>query len=683
MSTEQIMKIQNSNTRAGAIQPHGLKKQNLFHKILIANRGEIAVRVIRTARQMGYRTVAVYSEADKKAAHVLAADQAVCVGPASVSESYLMIDNIIAAAHKTQADAIHPGYGFLSENPAFARACAAAGIQFIGPDASAIELMGSKRLSKVAMLDAGVPCIPGYQGAEQSDQVLIEKAADVGFPIMVKASAGGGGRGMRLVTEQGELAAQIKTARSEALSAFGSGELILERAVLAPRHIEIQIFADSQGNTVYLGERDCSIQRRHQKVVEEAPSPFVDEGLRERMGQAAVSAAKACGYQGAGTVEFLVDSDKNFYFLEMNTRLQVEHPVTELITGLDLVEWQLRVAAGEMLPLTQEDVSLNGHAIEVRLYAEDPRQNFMPQTGNILVWQYPEREGIRVDHGIHCGDTVSAHYDPMLAKVIAFGPDRATAARRLASAIEDIQLVGVNTNKRFLLNVLRHPAFINAEATTAFIEQHFTEHASTQNTALAIGTLARAAMIYFQHPSFGQPSWSSAAPQVYHFTLKINEQAHAVQIQKQEDSYLVKSEAQETELTLVSHGANQAVVIEEGIRQGFSYALQEKTLFLDDGSGHYRIDDITQLPASVSEQNASGEINAVMDGVIVDVLAKEGDAVEAGQLMVVMEAMKMEHQLKALSTGRVTEVRAAIGQQVKSKELLVTISSNDDTHSDA
>ena len=683
MSTEQIMKIQNSDTQAGAIQPHGLKKQNLFHKILIANRGEIAVRVIRTARKMGYRTVAVYSEADKNAAHVLAADQAVCVGPASVSESYLMIDNIIAAAHKTQADAIHPGYGFLSENPAFARACAAAGIQFIGPDASAIELMGSKRLSKVAMLDAGVPCIPGYQGAEQSDQVLIEKAADEGFPIMVKASAGGGGRGMRLVTEQGELAAQIKTARSEALSAFGSGELILERAVLAPRHIEIQIFADSQGNIVYLGERDCSIQRRHQKVVEEAPSPFVDEGLRERMGQAAVSAAKACGYQGAGTVEFLVDSDKNFYFLEMNTRLQVEHPVTELITGLDLVEWQLRVAAGGMLPLTQEDVSLNGHAIEVRLYAEDPRQNFMPQTGNILVWQYPEREGIRVDHGIHCGDTVSAHYDPMLAKVIAFGPDRATAARRLASAIEDIQLVGVNTNKRFLLNVLRHPAFINAEATTAFIEQHFTGHASTQNTAPAIGTLARAAMIYFQHPSFGQPSWSSAAPQVYHFTLKINEQAHAVQIQKQEDSYLVKCEAQETELTLVSHGANQAVVIEEEIRQGFSYALQDKTLFLDDGSGHYQIDDITQLPASVSEQNASGEINAVMDGVIVDVLAKEGDAVEAGQLMVVMEAMKMEHQLKALSTGRVTEVRAAIGQQVKSKQLLLSISSNDDTHSDA
>lgn len=664
-------------------QKRELLKPSSFNKILIANRGEIAVRVIRTARNLGYRTVAVYSEADKNAPHVLAADQAVCVGPATGGESYLKIDNIISAANKTQADAIHPGYGFLSENADFARACEAEGIRFIGPNASAIELMGSKRLSKMAMLEAGIPCIPGYQGEEQSEHVLLEKAAEVGFPIMVKASAGGGGRGMRLVTEQSELAAQIKTARSEAISAFGSGELILERAVLAPRHIEIQIFADSTGNTIYLGERDCSIQRRHQKVVEEAPSPFVDESLRERMGEAAVNAAKACGYQGAGTVEFLVDQDKNFYFLEMNTRLQVEHPVTELITSVDLVEWQLRIAAGEALPLSQQEVSLDGHAIEVRLYAEDPRQNFMPQTGHIFVWQYPKRDGLRVDDGIAVGDTVSAHYDPMLAKVIAHGPDRATAARRLASAIEDIQLVGVNANKRFLLNVLRHPAFINAEATTAFIEQHFTEHASTQNTAPAISTLARAAMIYFQHPSFGQPSWSSAAPQVYRFTLKINEHAYSVQIQKQEDSYLVKSEAQETELTLVSHGANQAVVVEEGIRQGFSYALQNKTLFLDDGSGHYRIDDITHIPASVSEQNASGEINAVMDGVIVDVLVKEGDAVEAGQVMVVMEAMKMEHQLQALSTGRVTEVRAAIGQQVKSKQQLVTISSNEKAQNDA
>jgi geranyl-CoA carboxylase alpha subunit len=330
-----------------------------FTKILIANRGEIAVRVIRTARELGYRTVAVYSEADANALHVQEADQAVCIGPAPVGESYLVAEKILDAAARTGADAIHPGYGFLSENAAFAAACEQAGIVFIGPPAGAIELMGSKRLSKIAMLAAGVPCIPGYQGEDQSDETLLVEAQDVGFPLMVKASAGGGGRGMRLVFEQSELAEQIRTARSEALGAFGSGELILERAVLQPRHIEIQVFADGHGNVVYLGERDCSIQRRHQKVVEEAPSPFVDEDLRRRMGEAAVEAARACDYRGAGTVEFLVDADRNFYFLEMNTRLQVEHPVTEMITGQDLVAWQLAVAAGKPLPLNQDDIRLN------------------------------------------------------------------------------------------------------------------------------------------------------------------------------------------------------------------------------------------------------------------------------------------------------------------------------------
>lgn len=341
-----------------------------MHKILIANRGEIAVRVIRSARNLGFRTVAVYSEADADALHVSEADEAVCIGPASVGQSYLSIDNILQAANNTGADAIHPGYGFLSENADFARACEAASITFIGPGAQAIELMGSKRLSKIAMLQAGVPCIAGYQGADQSDDVLLAKARDIGFPIMVKASAGGGGRGMRLVLQQADLAEQIGTARSEAQSAFGSGELILERAVLEPRHIEIQVFADSHGNVVHLGERDCSIQRRHQKVVEEAPSPFVDTELRERMGAAAVETARSCQYRGAGTVEFLVDKDKNFYFLEMNTRLQVEHPVTEMVTGQDLVAWQLAVAAGESLPLTQSQIELRGHAIEVRLYAD-------------------------------------------------------------------------------------------------------------------------------------------------------------------------------------------------------------------------------------------------------------------------------------------------------------------------
>jgi len=451
-----------------------------INKILIANRGEIAVRVINTAKALGYRTVAVYSEADTDALHVEVADEAVCIGPAPVGESYLVADKLLQAASLSGADAIHPGYGFLSENADFARRCQAAEITFIGPPAEAIELMGSKRLSKIAMIDAGVPCIPGYQGSEQDDARLISEAERIGYPLMVKASAGGGGRGMRLVWEQASLAENIRTARSEAQSAFGSGELILERAVIEPRHIEIQVFADSQGDAVYLGERDCSIQRRHQKVVEEAPSPFVDEALRQRMGEAAVNAAKACNYRGAGTVEFLVDAKGEFYFLEMNTRLQVEHPVTELITGQDLVAWQIKVASGEPLPLSQDQIQLSGHAMEVRLYAEDPRNNFMPQTGQVQRWDLPDSDGVRIDHGIRQGQPVSPHYDPMLAKIIAYGSNREEARRRLACAVEDTTLLGVNNNKRFLANILRHPVFASGEATTAFIEQHFSDDCSLQ-----------------------------------------------------------------------------------------------------------------------------------------------------------------------------------------------------------
>ncbi len=451
---------------------------NSINKILIANRGEIAVRVIRTARKLGFRTVAVYSEADANTLHVHEADQAVCIGAADVGESYLAPEKILAAAGKSGADAIHPGYGFLSENADFARACADKNITFIGPGAEAIELMGSKRLSKLAMIEAGVPCIPGYQGVEQDDDTLTARALEIGFPLMVKASAGGGGRGLRLVWEESELVEQIRSARSEASNAFGSGELILERTLIEPRHIEIQVFADTHGNAIYLGERDCSIQRRHQKVVEEAPSPFVDPELRQRMGEAAVNAAKACDYRGAGTVEFLVDSDRNFYFLEMNTRLQVEHPVTEAITGLDLVEWQLNVAAGGTLPLTQDEVTLAGHAVEARLYAEDPRNNFMPQTGHIVHWEFPRRDGVRVDHGIREGQDISSHYDPLIAKVIAFAPNRKTAIRQLASAVQDIHLLGLNNNKLFLQNILRHPVFIDGGATTAFIGQHFSSDVS-------------------------------------------------------------------------------------------------------------------------------------------------------------------------------------------------------------
>ncbi|MDX1693833.1 MAG: acetyl-CoA carboxylase biotin carboxylase subunit, partial [Ketobacteraceae bacterium] len=465
-------------------------------KILIANRGEIAVRVIRTARNLGYDTVAVYSEADKNALHVKVADEAVCVGPAVVAESYLNIDSIIRAAKLTGADAIHPGYGFLSENAAFAQACADNDIIFIGPPVGAIELMGSKRQSKIAMEKADVPCIPGYQGDDQSLENLASKARAVGTPLMIKASAGGGGRGMRLVHDLDSVEAELKSARSEAQNAFGSGELILERAVLEPRHIEIQVFADQQGNVIYLGERDCSIQRRHQKVVEEAPSPAVDEPLRRKMGQAAVNAARACDYVGAGTVEFLLAPDGSFYFLEMNTRLQVEHPVTEMITGQDLVEWQINVARGQPLPLTQEQVRLTGHAIEVRLYAEDTARNYMPQTGTISDWRIPAIEGLRLDHGIQVGQQVSPYYDPMLAKVITWGKSRTDAIRKLRKALRELVVFGVTTNQYFLAEILGHKAFIQGEFSTAFLNKDFTGNPALAPSVLSPEAAAVAALLF-------------------------------------------------------------------------------------------------------------------------------------------------------------------------------------------
>ena len=593
-----------------------------MHKILIANRGEIAVRVIRSARELGYRTVAVYSEVDANALHVNEADEAVAIGPAAAGESYLLADTIVAAAQRSGADAIHPGYGFLSENAAFARACEAADITFIGPGADAIALMGSKRLSKIAMLEAGVPCIPGYQGADQSDAVLLEKAAEIGFPIMVKASAGGGGRGMRLVHDDSELAEQIAMARSEAKTAFGSDELILERAILQPRHIEIQVFADSHGNVVHLGERDCSIQRRHQKVVEEAPSPFVDPQLRQLMGAAAVEAARSCDYRGAGTVEFLVDADKNFYFLEMNTRLQVEHPVTELVTNQDLVAWQLLVAAGEPLPLRQGEIELSGHAIEVRLYAEDARNNFMPQTGTVLVWDSPQRPGVRVDYGIQAGQQVSSHYDPMLAKVIGFGASRDIAARRAASALEDICLLGVNNNKLFLQNILRHPVFHAGAASTAFIEQHFAADPSMEQKQPDIETLGRAALLYYQRGQQDAANWSSAAANNAYLTLQFEDHQYALHLQETDAVFRIACEQQHVELQLLDIKRHSCVLLTNTLRQRCRFAFAADTLFLDDGRGHFRFDDITHRPVKNAGAGGSGELKASMDGAIVKVLVE-------------------------------------------------------------
>lgn len=653
-----------------------------LQKILIANRGEIAVRVIRTARELGYRTVAVFSEADADALHVSMADQAVCIGVAAASESYLRADKILDAARRCGADAIHPGYGFLSENADFARQCEAVGITFIGPGADAIELMGSKRLSKIAMLKAGVPCVPGYEGADQDEATLIKEAGKIGFPLMVKASAGGGGRGMRLVHDEASLPEQIKTARSEALSAFGSDELILERAVIRPRHIEIQVFADSHGNCVYLGERDCSIQRRHQKVVEEAPSPFVDQDLRQRMGAAAVEAAKSCHYLGAGTVEFLVDSERHFYFLEMNTRLQVEHPVTELVTGQDLVAWQLRVADGQPLPLAQSDIKLSGHAVEVRLYAEDPRNQFMPQTGTVLQWQLPEREGIRIDHGIKQGQIISPHYDPMLGKFIAWGENRSEALRRLASAVQDASLLGLNNNKFFLQNILRHPEFVAGEATTAFIEEHFSNDISMDVKQPSALTLAQAALVYFKRGAAQNATgyeWRRSTAKSYVYNLRCEGEPYRLALSEDCGVFTVSVAEATLSIRLAEFQCSHCVVERDGVRETVRFVFQGDDLFIDDGSGHFQFSNETHLPAVGTIGIGSGQIKASMDGAIIAVNVAPGDSVVMGQTLVVLEAMKMEHALKATLAGVVKSVSCEVGQQVKSRQLLAEIVDGENT----
>ena len=441
-----------------------------IQKILIANRGEIACRIIRTAHKLGFFTVAIYSEADRNALHVLQADEAVFVGPADPTSSYLHSEKVINAAIETQADAIHPGYGFLSENADFARACEDAGLTFIGPNADAIALMGSKRLSKIAMLQANVPCIQGYEGGDQSEAALIENAKNIGFPLMVKASAGGGGKGMRMVEDFSEVRGAAMAARREALSAFGDGRVYVERMITSTRHIEIQILADTFGDVIHLCERECSVQRRHQKVLEEAPSPVVSENLRDQMGAAAVNAAKAVSYEGAGTVEFLVTPHGTFHFLEMNTRIQVEHPITECITGIDLVCEQLRIAAGLPLGREQSDIKVNGHAIEVRIYAEDANNGFLPAIGPLTVWSPPTGPGIRLDSGVRQGDEVTPSYDPMLAKLVVHASDRKAAIRRMKSALSEFIILGTTTNIDFLQDLISHPAYRAGKTTTDFIE---------------------------------------------------------------------------------------------------------------------------------------------------------------------------------------------------------------------
>lgn len=644
----------------------------MLKKLLIANRGEIACRVIRTAKALGYRTVAVYSEADANALHVTMADEAVCIGPAQVAASYLNADAILDAAAKTGADCIHPGYGFLSENSGFAKAIKQAGLTFVGPPENAIELMGSKRRSKIAMQKAGVPVVPGYEGDNASDNQLIHAAKDIGYPLMLKASAGGGGRGMRLVENESELADNIKRARSEAKQAFGDDELILEKAVIEPRHVEIQVFADRYGNAVYLGERDCSVQRRHQKVVEEAPSPFVTPELRKAMGEAAVKATLSCGYEGAGTVEFLVDKDRNFYFLEMNTRLQVEHPVTELITGQDLVAWQLMVAEGQPLPLAQDEIELNGHAIEVRLYAEDPATDFTPQTGTLHEFKPAEGEGLRFDTGVLSGDVVSPHYDPMLAKVIAWGQNRNEARRRLVRALEDTTVFGVTTNRHFLSRIIADETFGAGEATTAFLQQAFKDDPSLSPQDLSIRELALSACVLSLDDS-GRESWSNAPGTVIPMSLEANDETIQLLVRKAGQKLMVSHGEDHYELYLHSQKPGQLCIIDNGIRQGCQYHRVGDSLYLQAFGRSWSVTDKTHQPASGAQGSGSGRIQAAMDGAIIDVLIAEGESVSQGQTLVVLEAMKMEHPVKADRDGVVAGLHTRTGDQVKRSQLLVEL----------
>jgi len=649
-----------------------------IHKILIANRGEIACRIQRTAQALGYRTVAVFSDADADALHVQMADQAVNIGAAPVHQSYLNIPAILDAARRSGADAIHPGYGFLSENPGFARACAEAGLTFIGPSADAIELMGSKRLSKIAMLDAGVPCIAGYQGAAQDDATLLREAERIGYPLMIKASAGGGGRGMRLVHSSDELPAQLRTARSEALNGFGSDELILEQALIEPRHVEVQLFGDCHGNLIYLGERDCSVQRRHQKVIEEAPCPVMTGELRRAMGEAALKAGRAVNYVGAGTVEFLLDARGQFYFLEMNTRLQVEHPVTELITGQDLVAWQLAVAEGQPLPLTQEQVTLNGHAMEVRLYAEDPTQNFLPQTGRVQAWEPVLNPGARIDHGLREGQLISPFYDPMLGKLIAHGATREEARRKLLRAVQDSVLLGVQSNQRLLVSLLHHPQFISGEFSTAFIAQHFTDHPCLHTYAPTAEELAIAAVLFYQSGAQAHRAplkgWRNNVGAPLDYRLGLEQQDWNLQLLANgAGRFTVNVMQRALALTVIECNERSVTLEVDGLRQRHAYRIAGDELWLFTHPGNLRLEDRTHALISSQSSVSSGTLKAPMDGAIVDVLVSEGSPVSKGQLLVVLEAMKMEHPLKAGIDGVLKRVQVKVGDQVKNRQVLLQV----------
>jgi geranyl-CoA carboxylase alpha subunit len=654
-----------------------------MNKILIANRGEIAVRIIKTARRLGYATVAIFSEPDSGALHTKLADQAVAIGGRTPAESYLDASKVLEACTATGADAIHPGYGFLSENAEFADLCAQRGLTFIGPGAHAIRAMGNKSQSKELMNKSGVPCIPGYQGPEQEIDQLFERGLEIGFPIMVKAAAGGGGRGLRLAENPGQLKQLLQAARTEAEKAFGDGELLLERALTQARHVEVQVFGDTHGNVIHLGERDCSIQRRHQKVFEETPSPAVSDSLRQEMGQAAVRAAKAIHYSGAGTVEFLLDTDGRYYFLEMNTRLQVEHPVTELATGLDLVEWQLKVAEGYALPLEQEQISISNCAIEARLYAEDPFDDFRPQVGPILRWQPPSAELARTDHGLNDQDEVSPYYDSMIAKVIACGPDRETARRRLRKALNETVLLGIRTNREFLIQCLDHEEFKAARTDTGFISRTWNSSAG-QPLDERLAAYAAAVILYSQLPPDGELlNWSSSGQQLSLMKLSIDgETPIALSIEPiAKNAWNIRFASSMKTVSLTNwNPAEQAATGNCQVRLGdeihnVSFALADNTVHISTGDFSFSATDVSYTRQQSKESLDDGDIVSPSNGLLAAICVQVGQFVEKGTPVCTVEAMKLLQSICSPVSGQVTEVCCQEGQQVKARQLLVRMAS--------
>ena len=652
----------------------------MFRKILVANRGEIACRVIATAQRMGIRSVAVYSDADRAARHLRLADEARRIGPAAARESYLSIDAILEAARAAGAEAIHPGYGFLSENAAFAAACQAAGIVFIGPSAQAIAAMGDKAAAKALMEKAGVPLVPGYHGDNQDPDFLAGEAARIGFPVLIKASAGGGGKGMRVVSGIGEFAAALAGARREAAAAFGDERVLIERYLERPRHIELQVFGDQHGNIVHLFERDCSVQRRHQKVLEEAPAPGMTEARRREMGEAAIAAARSIGYTGAGTVEFITEQDGRFYFMEMNTRLQVEHPVTEMITGLDLVEWQLRVAAGEPLPRTQDALAIHGHAIEARIYAEDPARGFLPQTGRIahLAFPTPSSE-VRIDTGVEAGAEISPYYDPMIAKLVVWGVDRDAALARLRAALGETEIAGPRTNVAFLHRIVTGNAFSQAELDTGLIERNrdalFPVDAGTPRALLAGAAYAELALeegaARAQALASGDPhspwhlvdGWRLNEDSHHDFVFLEGEAAHSARLRFLPEEMRIEIDGKDHAFDGDSLDDGRLLVRLDG--SAFKLrAVREGGVWHLFSGGEYRRFALRGELQGLDEDAESGSLAAPMPGKVIAVMAKPGTRVTKGTPLLVLEAMKMEHTIAAPSDGLVKDVRCAAGDQV-------------------